>query len=240
MINILICDDDIKITEQVFTLINKYQTQYGIEFNIDIKHTGDFILDNNKSYDIALVDIEMPGISGLKLSQKLKENNSDIIIVILTLFSDYLDSAMEIEVFRYLSKPIDINRFYRNFSDALIHFRNISKKIIIEEDDSVYNVKTKDILYIENKKHGSIIVSKYKTFITNVKPNEWYERINQPNCFIFSHKSYLVNLQNVINFNKNTITMQGRDETIDVFCISQRKYSKFKKSFYDFTGGLND
>lgn len=53
----------------------------------------------------------MPGINGLKLSQKLKQNNPDILIMIITAFESYLDDAMEIHVYRYLSKPIDENRF---------------------------------------------------------------------------------------------------------------------------------
>ena len=67
---------------------------------------------------------------------------------------------------------------------------------------------------------------------------EWYETINQPNCFTFSHKSFLVNLQNVINFDKNTVHFQGLNNTVRIACISQRKYYEFKKAFFDFAGGV--
>ena len=145
---------------------------------------------------------------------------------------------MKIQVFRYLSKPIDEERFNRNFLEAVEHYKKISKSIIIEKYDEIFTVKAKDILYIENRKHGSLVVTKTKSYETNKKPAEWYEIINQPNCFVQSHKSYIVNLQNVINFDKSAITFQGEDKTITEHIISQRKYTEFRKAFFDFAGGI--
>ena len=238
MINVLIVDDDISIRQQLFKLLLNIQKKYRLELNTEIKNCGDSVIKNNNLYDIAIVDIEMPGISGLKLSKMLKENNPDIVIIILTSFANYLDSAMDISVFRYLSKPIDVNRFNRSFLEAVKRYKQISKQIILEQFENVYTIKTKDILYIETQKHGSLIVTKTSKYKTNKKISDWYDYINQPNCFVYSHKSFLVNLQNVINFNRSTILFQGKDKNIDIACVSQRKYSEFKRAFFDFAGGI--
>jgi two-component system LytT family response regulator len=239
MVKVLICDDDTNITKQLYKLLSSIQHRYNIKFDIEIKNNGDSILSKDSIYDIAILDIEMPGVSGLKISKTLKCINPDIIILILTSFSNYLDSSMDIGVFRYLSKPIDIDRFNRSFFESLKRYKQISKKIILDCYDEVYTIKTKDILYIENLKHGSLIVTKYDKYKTNKKPQEWYDQINQPNCFVYSHKSFIVNLQNVINFNKSTIWFSSINETIEIpSCISQRKYSDLKKAFFNFAGGL--
>ncbi|MCH5202191.1 MAG: response regulator transcription factor [Oscillospiraceae bacterium] len=235
MINILICDDEVKITNKVCSLINEIKLSHNMNFDVDVKNSSDFILNCSKSYDIAILDIEMPVVNGLDMAERLKLINSDIIIIVLTSYSKYLDSAMKIQVFRYLSKPIEKERFIRNFSEALSSYKELSKEIIIQKSYEVFKIKTKDILYIENKKHGSIIKTKYDLFITNKKPQEWFEIINQPNCFVYSHKSYIVNMQNVINFNKNFITFC---DNTDVHCISQRKFSDFKKAFFNFAGDI--
>ena len=238
MINLLICDDNPKITKQVSELIVIFEKKYKINFLIDIKHSEDFVLNNNKSYDIAIVDIEMPGISGLRLSEKLKELNSDIIVIVLTSFQNYLDSAMKIHVFRYLSKPLDKNRFYSNLKEAIEEYRLISKSIILKYNDEVHLIKTKDILYIENQKYGSIVYTTRGDFYINIKPKELNRKINQDKYFIFSHNSILVNLQNVIDFNKTTIVLRKNEtETVTTY-MSQRKYTNFKKAFFDFAGGL--
>lgn len=238
MINLLICDDNPEITKQIKDLISIFEKKYRLVFQIDIKNSGDFILKNNISYDIAIVDIEMPGINGLRLSEKLKELNSDIIVIVLTSFQNYLDSAMRIHIFRYLSKPIDKNRFYLNLKDAVEEYRLISKTITLNYNDEVHLIKTKEILYIENQKYGSIVHTNRGDFYINIKPKELNKMINQAECFVFSHNSILVNLQNVIDFNKTTIVLRKNEaETVSTY-MSQRKYSNFKKAFFDFAGGL--
>ena len=238
MIKVLVCDDDKIITDKVKHLLNDIQEQYSFELNIQIYNDGQSVMKENEVFDIAIVDIEMPNVDGLALSEELKKRNPDTIVLILTSFSDYLDSAMRIQVFRYLSKPIDVERFTKNFIEAVSYYKQISKQIVVESGDEVLTIKTKDILYIENLKHGSVIATKHGDYKTNKKPQEWYEFINQPNCFTFSHKSFLVNLQNVINFDKNTIHFQGSNDSVRIACISQRKYYEFKKAFFDFAGGI--
>ena len=237
MINILICDDDIKIINEVKKLLHFIKNNTKMDFCIETKNNANFINKTNIKYDIAILDIEMPGTNGLALASTLKDVNPDIIIIIMTSFSDYLDSAMGISVFRYLSKPIDKNRFINNFNEAIQHYQKLGKQIIVNRSDEVFTIRTKDILYIENTKHGSLIATKYDSYKSNLKPQEWYTKINQPNCFIYSHKSFIVNLQNVINFDKSTVTFNTGKDVIKIACISQRKYAEFKKSFYNFMGG---
>ena len=142
---------------------------------------------------------------------------------------------MRIKVFRYLSKPIEPNRFFENFCDALTEYKETSKTIIIEIKDEIYSIKTKDI---ENQKHGSIIVTKTLTLNTNMKPQKLYDLIDQPKCFVYSHNSFIVNLQNVIDFNKNSVTLRkNHEETVSTY-MAQRKYSDFKKAFFAFAGGI--
>ncbi|HEY3250550.1 MAG TPA: response regulator transcription factor [Ignavibacteria bacterium] len=56
--------------------------------------------------DIALLDIDMPGLSGLDVARKLKQNNSQIKSIILTIHKDreYFDEAMELDIKAYVLK----------------------------------------------------------------------------------------------------------------------------------------
>lgn len=238
LINILICDDDPIIVKQINKLLKNWSKQHNFNFLIESKNSGDFALSQNCSYDIAFIDIELPGISGLKLAEELKRSNPDIIIIVVTSFQSYLDSAMKIRVFRYLSKPIEPNRFDMNLFEAIQEYQNISRNILVETKDEVIFLKTKDILFIENKKFGSNIITKDKEIKTTKKPDEWYKTINQPQYFVYSHNSYIVNLQNVASFNKTTINFRQSDGSFISAYISQRKLSSFKKAFYAFAGGL--
>ncbi len=61
----------------------------------------------------------MPGLDGIYVGNELKKKDKDIIIFIITSYSEYLDEAMRFHVFRYLSNPIDRQRLFRNLKDAL-------------------------------------------------------------------------------------------------------------------------
>lgn len=238
MIKILICDDDPNITEYIYKLIKKFGKKHKIQFDITIENSSENIVKKEEIYDIAIIDVEIPGINGIELSENLKAKNSDIFVIILTSFQNYLDSAMKIHVFRYLSKPIDVTRLYNNLIDALTEYRLIIKNITVVHKDEVHFIKTKEILYIENQKRGSIIYTTRGSFFADQKPKELLQIINQDNCFVYSHNSIIVNLQNVIDFNRKTVVLRKNNyETVSTY-ISQRKYKNFKKAFFSFAGGL--
>lgn len=238
MINVLVCDDDKDILSEVEALLKNYENAVGADFNIDLHTSGDFIFNEKKKYDIAVLDIEMPKINGIELSKTLSNINPDIIVIILTSYQKYLDDAMRVHVFRYLSKPIDENRFFENLKDAVNEIKSISKSITVKSAGDYHLIKTKDILYIENSKNGSVIITKNCDLITNKKPSELLEIIDQPQCFVYSHNSIIVNLQNVINFSKTTVTLRkNEDEIVETF-ISQRKYTQFKQAFFEYAGDM--
>ena len=58
--------------------------------------------------------------------QVLKERNKNIIIFVVTSYSEYLDEAMRFHVFRYLSKPLEKQRLFRNLKDACLLYTSAS------------------------------------------------------------------------------------------------------------------
>ena len=125
-----------------------------------------------------------------------------------------------------------------NLFDAVQEYRTLSKTIILETHDIVKKIKTKDILYIENRRYGALLVTKDAEYATGVRLKDWIAKTGQPDCFVYSHASYIVNLQNVIDFSKDSVTLRkGDGETVSVY-MSQRKYPAFRKAFFNFAGGI--
>lgn len=120
---ILICDDNPQMVEILKNYLLEYfgnNSKFEPEFAI--YGSGDQLLEKEKNADIAFLDVEMPGISGIHVGAKLKEYNPYVKIFIVTSHPDYLDEAMRYKVFRYLSKPIDKARLFRNLKDALYQY----------------------------------------------------------------------------------------------------------------------
>ena len=75
----------------------------------------DYIKEN--PCDIAFLDIEMAGMSGVTLAEELKKYNSEINIVFCTGYGHYRDKAFELHASGYLMKPITPEKVKRELEN---------------------------------------------------------------------------------------------------------------------------
>ena len=69
--------------------------------------------------DIALLDIDMPGMNGLALAKKIKEAHPETAIIFVTGYSQYALEAISLHVSGYLLKPIEEKRLAAEVAYAL-------------------------------------------------------------------------------------------------------------------------
>ena len=109
---------------------------------------------------------------------KKKELNPHVIIFIVTSFMEYLDSAMEIHVFRYLNKPIDKLRLFRNLKDALRIYNAQTLQIAIETKSEVYTVYTHDIIFVEARDRKITVYTTNGSYRSIHSMNYWVNKLN--------------------------------------------------------------
>src|SRR3954471_1352136 len=61
------------------------------------------------AFDIALIDIKMPGMDGMELQARLREADPDLTVVIMTGYAsvDTAVQALKLGAFDYITKPVD-------------------------------------------------------------------------------------------------------------------------------------
>lgn len=64
---------------------------------------------NRLPADVLFLDIEMPGNNGLNLLENIREYNQDIKVVFVTAYDKYISTAIKLNVFSYLLKPVEID-----------------------------------------------------------------------------------------------------------------------------------
>ena len=147
---ILFCDDNSVILEQLRSYVSDYfKRNGGQQPELVCYANGDALLAAETRADIAFLDVEMPGINGIQLGAKLKEMNPHIKIFIVTSYPDYLDEAMRFQVFRYLSKPIDKDRLFRNLKDAIYQYNMESREFPIVTNHGVFVRRSEEIISAE-------------------------------------------------------------------------------------------
>lgn len=227
---IIFCDDDPVILVQLQKYVKEYFARNGLsQPEYSVYNSGDLMIQNETRADIAFLDVEMPGVSGIHAGAKLKEINPRIKIFIVTAYPDYLDEAMRFQVFRYLSKPIDKNRLFRNLKDAIYSYNIESCEFPISTNDGVFVRRSEEIMCIETSQRKTIVHTTDGTFISNKNIEYWRQTLSLP-CFFSVHRSFIVNMRFVYSIGKDNVILRYKEYNIDAF-LSRRKYTQFKDTY---------
>ena len=104
---ILVADDE----ESIRWVLSKALAKQS--YQVDLASTGQEALDlfRKNRYDLALLDIKMPGLSGLELLSQFLEERPDILVVIMTAESSMKNAveAMKRGAYDYITKPFDLD-----------------------------------------------------------------------------------------------------------------------------------
>ncbi len=137
---ILVADDE----ESIRWVLSKSLTKQG--YQVDLAKDGKeaLLLSRKQSYDLAVLDIKMPGITGLELLSKFQEECPQALIVIMTAESSMKNAveAMKRGAYDYLTKPFDLDAL-----DAIIFKAQKASKVSAEV--SVLKQEIKDHYQLE-------------------------------------------------------------------------------------------
>lgn len=227
---IVFCDDDPIILRQLQNFTKEFFTSLsGSEPEYASYHSGDALIQQESQVDIAFLDVEMPGASGIHAGAILKKRNPRVKIFIVTAYPDYLDEAMRFQVFRYLSKPIDKTRLFRNLKDAVYSYNMETHEYPIETVDGIFVRKSEEIICVETANRKTIVRTTDGDFISNKKMEYWREIFSLP-CFYSTHRSYIINMRFVYRIGKDNVILKNSEQQMVAF-LARSKFTDFKHTY---------
>ena len=128
---VLIVDDEPDITH----LFENFLSDLGYDISTATEPEEAIELFEKEDFDVAVLDINMPRISGLKLLEQFKQTNPQLIVIMVSAIqdTDIVVKCIQHGAYDYLAKPIiDLNqlqiRISRGLSEKRIRSENIALK----------------------------------------------------------------------------------------------------------------
>jgi DNA-binding LytR/AlgR family response regulator len=185
--------------------------------------------------DMLLLDIEMPGLSGIDTALELQKSSPGTQIIVTTRFKEYALKCYAIRPSNYLLKPIQIKALAAEIDRARrIAGDDIGEALPIKAKDTVAFVPLKDILYIECFGRTLHVHTKTATFKYIHKFGQVCESLAD-NGFICIHKSFLINqrhLERIDRTLRTAVMVTGKALPISELRITDvlAAYSRFRQS----------
>lgn len=238
--NILICDDNKDIVVQEEFVVEDAMSAIKKHGNIRIftsaKACLEAVKENQKTYGIVFLDIEMPYISGLELGKKIKEINPMIQVVFVTSFEKYSLSAYEVHPFHYIVKPLKTEKVKEILLSLIEYEKNVGAavngpKIQVEINRDIISIPAEAIYFIEKEKNICNIVTGSKEYQVYISLKELEEQIAKLNAeeLYRCHQSFIVNLKYVQRYEGSEFILENGS----IVPVSRGKKTEAKRRFYD-------
>lgn len=241
MLRIAICDDDLKFTGELETLVIQESQKLGIRVETEVFSDGKTLLNsiqNRDHYELIFIDIEMKQVDGITAARRIREIDRTVLLIYVSGYDEYLKELFEVEPFRFLSKPLDHAKFARYFRDSC---KRISETEVFYQytfNKEIRKAPVKDIVYFESSNRIVYIHLKdgscehFYGKLNNVEK----ELAESRQYFLRIHQSYLVNYDYVKKMNFFNITICFMDKELELK-ISEDRQKEVRQQLCEIAGG---
>ena len=208
-LNFAICDDSIIDSNYVKELVINWSTRRKCQVNINVFPSAEAFLfhyEENKNYDVLLLDIEMGKMDGVTLARKIRSSNKSVQIIFITGYSDYIAEGYEVEALHYLMKPLKEEKLYDVLERALSKVIQNEKSIVLNLSDEIVRIPLNEILYIDVDRNY-ITVHANKDYIIKKTLSEIEKELDER--FFRIGRSAIVNLKFINRVTKQDVYLSN-------------------------------
>ena len=213
MINIVICDDEIVILRQLRDYVASVFLQLKAEYDIKTFSRPVELLEalESKKIDILLLDIDMPGISGMEIASELRKYKKQVILIFVTCQESLVYESFQYQPFDFIRKSCYERDLRITLQRAMKLLDSQKQEYLIESAETLIRLRISDILYFEACANNIKIVTKENTYQQRKTMHQLQEELN---ClgFIRIHKGYLVNQKAIRILKADRVILENQVE----------------------------
>ncbi|MBQ7360047.1 MAG: response regulator transcription factor [Lachnospiraceae bacterium] len=149
---IAICDDSAADRNYIQDLTLAWVKERRIDASISPFSSAEnflFQYQEEKDFDILLLDIEMGQMDGVSLAKTLRKDNETVQIIFVTGYSDYISEGYEVEALHYLMKPVKEMKLREVLDRALDKLSKNEKVLNLEVGGEMVRIPVYQIKYLD-------------------------------------------------------------------------------------------
>lgn len=217
MLKIAVCDDNIADLSNIISFIDDYKSKQMDKNSIlytAFQNAADLIaaMESGQEYDLMLLDIMMPFITGMSAAKEIRQFDQDVKIIFMTSSPEFAVDSYSVGAFYYLLKPVRKEMLF------LLLDKVISESEIKPGDSFLIKSKTGlTRIYLSRLEFAEVIG---RTLIYHLNDGSVIEAVGSMNelekellslpCFIKTHRSYIINMEQIDTICQREVRMQSR------------------------------
>ncbi len=155
-------DDDRDCREHLRAEIAEYASVNGLEYQLQEYESAIVYLNSDHdSFDMLILDIDMPGMSGMELAEKIRETDKEVVIVFCTNLQQFALNGYSVGAMGFMVKPVTSYTLNLNMDRALMAVKmnqsrkndDTETKFVLKDGTVSRLVNPSDIDYVEVRQH---------------------------------------------------------------------------------------
>ncbi|MCM1232174.1 MAG: LytTR family DNA-binding domain-containing protein [Ruminococcus flavefaciens] len=228
MYRIAVCDDEQDQIQAIASVLSEWGRETGRGCEVHTFGCAEeffFAYEEDKVWDILLLDVEMKGISGVELAKRIRGDSHRAEIIFVTSHPEFAGEGYEVDALHYLVKPVPGDKLKQVLSKAAERLREEPRSLIIVCEGETVRLYENEILYVESFLHYIVIHAKSGEYRIKENISAFADRLDEG--FYRIHRSYLVSLRYITRIARTFVILDGNIQ----LPLARGKYDDINRAF---------
>nr|WP_314806083.1 response regulator [uncultured Selenomonas sp.] len=217
-------------------ILEKYWAEKAAQMEVEVFDSAESVLEvfEQRTYDLLILDIRMPGIGGMEAARRIRNQSSDVGIIFLTSSEEYLMEGYRVFADGYFLKTegMDEEGFRAALARVLERREKAARVLKVQYNGQPLEILLNKIYYVDlsgGRLH--IALAKHDLCLTRPYTYDWAtEQLGHDPRFLECYHRVLVNMDVIERMDKESFVLTNGAE----IPISQRRRSGVRTSYMQY------